>query len=259
MHATVDSVVKQRPAVHPAVGGARGQARSDIDADAAPHVFPAMGFEPADDTTTSASWLLRVLDEIDYGVMLVGGDAKLHFANVQALDACAPGQALQIENNRVVPRRCDERAAFAAALAAARAGRHSMLQVRPAAADAGSVSLACVPLDAAADAPDGRAVLLVFGRRQACEPLSVQFFARTHGLTGAEAAVLAALCQGQLPSAIASEGNIAISTVRTHIGSIRQKTGSNSIGELVRRVSTLPPMVGVLKRSQAMAGMRSAR
>jgi hypothetical protein len=40
---------------------------------------------------------------------------------------------------------------------------------------------------------------------------------------------------------------VAISTVRSHICSIRQKTQTGSIRELVNRVTVLPPITSVLK------------
>jgi hypothetical protein len=45
-----------------------------------------------------------------------------------------------------------------------------------------------------------------------------------------------------------------VSTVRTQIGSIRAKTGANSIRELVRQVAVLPPLVGALRHSAAAFG-----
>lgn len=35
---------------------------------------------------------------------------------------------------------------------------------------------------------------------------------------------------------------VALSTVRTHIGTIRAKTGASSVKELLHRVAQLPPM-----------------
>jgi hypothetical protein len=40
---------------------------------------------------------------------------------------------------------------------------------------------------------------------------------------------------------------VALSTVRTQIGSIRTKTGAGSIRDLVRQVALLPPLVGALR------------
>ena len=40
-----------------------------------------------------------------------------------------------------------------------------------------------------------------------------------------------------------------MSTVRTHIKNVRQKTGSSSIRELVHRVSRMPQIVSALRLS----------
>jgi DNA-binding CsgD family transcriptional regulator len=106
------------------------------------------------------------------------------------------------------------------------------------------LSLAIVPVGETLEAgrTEGSA-LLVFGRRQVCEPLSVQFFAREHRLTTAETAVLHGLAEGLRPAEIAKDAGVPMSTVRTQITSIRLKTGARSIGELVRLVTVLPPIV----------------
>ena len=94
-----------------------------------------------------------------------------------------------------------------------------------------------VPLESADDGP--RAVLIVLGKREMCESLSVQGFARFHHLTGAEVRVLKELCNGVPPAQIAALLGVAISTVRSQIGSMRAKTGAESIRALVRQVAVL--------------------
>jgi DNA-binding CsgD family transcriptional regulator len=59
--------------------------------------------------------------------------------------------------------------------------------------------------------------------------------------------VLEHLCGGVRPTEIAQRQGVAVSTVRTQIGSIRAKTGATSIRELVRQVAVLPPLVGALR------------
>jgi DNA-binding NarL/FixJ family response regulator len=59
--------------------------------------------------------------------------------------------------------------------------------------------------------------------------------------------VLEMLCDGALPSEIAKHVGVAVCTVRSQIGSIRTKTGTGSIGDLVRQVSLLPPMLSALR------------
>jgi DNA-binding CsgD family transcriptional regulator len=85
------------------------------------------------------------------------------------------------------------------------------------------------------------------GKRQVCGELSVQWFARSQGLTQAETRVLEALSEGMQPSDIAERHGVGISTIRSQIGSIRAKTHSDSIGALVRQVAVLPPLVGALR------------
>ena len=89
--------------------------------------------------------------------------------------------------------------------------------------------------------------LLMLGKRQVCESLSVQGFARSHGLTPAETRVLVPLCQGVPPGEVAEMLGVGIATVRSQIGSIRQKTGAESIRALVGQVAMLPPLMGVLR------------
>ena len=88
---------------------------------------------------------------------------------------------------------------------------------------------------------------MLLGRSQLCEELSVQCFGRSQGLTGAETRVLVRLGQGTAPAEIARAQGVKLSTVRSQIGAIRDKTGMPSITALVRLVAALPPMVGVLR------------
>jgi DNA-binding CsgD family transcriptional regulator len=55
------------------------------------------------------------------------------------------------------------------------------------------------------------------------------------------------------PTEIAQRQSVAVSTVRTQIGSIRAKTGAGSIRELVRQVAVLPPLVGALRHVAALS------
>lgn len=87
----------------------------------------------------------------------------------------------------------------------------------------------------------------MFSKRQVCEALSVEAFARGHGLTGAETQVLKALSDGTTPHEAAQMLGVRLSTVRTQIGSIRAKTGAPSIRALVQQVACLPPLVTALR------------
>ena len=84
--------------------------------------------------------------------------------------------------------------------------------------------------------------LLVFAKQQLCDTTTVTLFARESGLTSAEGQVLAQVCRGLRPSEIADHHGVQISTVRTQLRNIRLKTCCDTIGQVIQKVSVLPPM-----------------
>lgn len=201
---------------------------------------PAPVFQP----TTMREWLAASLDEIDYGVLVVSRDARVMHVNHAARAELDAEHPLALRGDELRARRPADAALLRDALhSALRRGLRKLLTFDDGAA---RISVSVVPLHA--QGADRRsAALLLLGKRSVCEDLSVQCYARDHRLTPAEARVLAALCRGGRPHAIAAEFGVAISTVRTQIGSIRAKTGADSIRALVRTVATLPPLMGVLR------------
>ena len=109
------------------------------------------------------------------------------------------------------------------------------------------ISLSVVPLVPGGAGPQW--ALLLIGKPQVCQDLSVEAFARSYKLTPVETRVLKSLCRGARPAEIARSQNVALSTVRTHVGSIRSKTSVPSIGALLRTVSMLPPIIGALRHT----------
>ena len=59
--------------------------------------------------------------------------------------------------------------------------------------------------------------------------------------------MLQALCDGLRPKDAARQFGVAVSTIRTQISSIRTKTQTASIRDLVFRVTTLPPITLAMK------------
>jgi DNA-binding CsgD family transcriptional regulator len=197
-----------------------------------------------------AHWLRRMLDEIDYGMLMVTSDAQVAYLNHAARLEMDGAHPLQMLGRTLRAHRPQDVAPLYDALAAAQRGLRRLMTLGE---GEQRVSVSVVPLPQA-DLDDGRPdqrqplVLLVLGKRQVCEQLSVQGFARSVALTPAETRVLEMLCAGVRPGDIAQRQGVAISTVRTQIGSIRAKTGAASIRELVRQVAVLPPLVGALRQ-----------
>ena len=107
--------------------------------------------------------------------------------------------------------------------------------------------MAFIPLAAVHGSDTVDTVLVMCSRRPGCEMLTMQMFARARRLTRAEQNVLARLCAGHGAEEIACLEGIRMSTVRTHIKNVRQKTGSSSIREVVHRVSRMPQIVSALR------------
>ncbi len=191
-----------------------------------------------------SSLVTQAIDELDYGMAIVNRQGRLLLANHCARQMFErPDGVCLLQLERPVARHPAREDALARAIqAAAQQGRRGLVAVGDAQRPQ---TVAVVPLG---DQPV-QGVLLVFGKAQMCEALSVDHYARVHGLTHAEGMVLAALCDGDTPAEVAERFGVALSTVRTQISAIRQKTRSGSIRELVRRVAVLPPIVPALGRA----------
>jgi DNA-binding CsgD family transcriptional regulator len=198
---------------------------------------------PAKTAGAASNWFALMLDEIDYGMLLLADHTTVLHANHVARSELDAEHPLQLLGAELRLRRPQDVMPLREALVGARQrGLRRLLSVGE---GAHRVTLAVVPLPAT-EREDPLA-LLVFGKRRMCEALSAHWFARDNGLTPAEARVLSGLCEGRRPNEIASSQCVAISTVRTQIGSIRSKTGAESIRELVRQVAVLPPLVSALR------------
>lgn len=193
-------------------------------------------------------WMMRMLDEIDYGMLLVTPDAQVSYLNHAARLELDGQHPLQLLGSTLRAHRALDVAPLYDALAAAQRGLRRLVTLGE---GAQRVCVSVVPLPTAGGQVDTRVTLLVLGKRQVCEQLSVQGYARSVGLTPAETRVLEQLCAGARPGQVAASAGVAVSTIRTQIGSIRSKTGAGSIRELVRQVAVLPPLVGALRGNGA--------
>jgi DNA-binding CsgD family transcriptional regulator len=188
-----------------------------------------------------AGLLRLMLDEVDYGMVLLDAQVEVLHANHAARAECEATHPLQLLGRRLQARQPAHEALLQEALADARRGRRALLSL----GDAGRpVNVAVVPVGG-----DGelRATLLMMGKRHICGQLAVDGFARCHALTPAETRVLAGLCEGLHPREVARRHGVSLATVRSQIRSLRAKTGAGSIRDLVRQVSVLPPMLNCLR------------
>lgn len=216
----------------------------DLLDDPAPRVRRPV--DPLPPPSAACPALVKMLDAVDYGVMMVDPACRLMFANLAARIELGGDGPLQLAGRQLGARsRRDAEALEAAVRDAARKGLQRMLIAGDAAS--GQLALAVTPLETAAG--DAGAAMVALGRRTLCHTLSAQAAARLHGLTAAELRVLQQLCAGRRPIAIARNQGVEISTVRTQIGSIREKLGARDIVGVFAHMASLPPLPGLFGRA----------
>ena len=190
-------------------------------------------------------WLAAALDELDYGIVLLFDGMNVVHINDAARVELDDAHPLQLLGSELRPKLARDVAPLHEAVTSA--SMRGLRRLLTLGKDSQRASVSVIPLEAADAGP--RAVLVVLGKRAVCESLSVQGFAKGYGLTGAETRVLVGLCNGMPPAQIAVQLGVAVSTVRSQIGSLRLKTGAESIRALVRQVAVLPPVKSVLRSS----------
>ncbi len=207
-------------------------------------------------------WLKAALAEIDYGVLLLDEEGCVVHANPVAHAEMRSDHALQLAGDRLRTRDPRDAALLQVAIdGAARRGLRKLISLRIGVGEL--VTLSVVPLTGGAEIGPGRsvelhprhAVLVMLGKRLIGNGLAIESFARMHGLSSGETRVLLALNNGLQPTELARQHGVAIATIRTQIGSIRAKTGASSIRNLLRQLTTLPPLQGILHRDAGVASI----
>lgn len=194
----------------------------------------------------SSQWMGLVLEELDHGIVLLNGAGRVLHANLTARAALDDGShPLELVGPHLRARLLTDAVPLAEALEGAEtSGRRCLLRLGDDHAECGRANVVVVPLNR--DVSQA-AVLLILERRQLCGDLAAQWFALRYQLTPAETEVLKALSNGVKPTDVARRQGVAISTVRSQIQSIRAKSGADSIGELMRQLALLPPLVSSLR------------
>ena len=82
--------------------------------------------------------------------------------------------------------------------------------------------------------------MLLLDREALCGGIELQLFASSHNLTPAESRVLERLADGLRPAQIARVHGVSTSTVLSQIASLRSKTDSPSVPNLLALLARLP-------------------
>lgn len=197
--------------------------------------------------SVEADFLWRVLDEVDYGLILVDARMRIRHANHLARHEIARGRHLRVADGEIGTTSTPMTQRLRSAVAAGFQGSRRLLVLGT---DEDNLPLAVIPMHHRLE-PNAEVVLLALSRQPGRENLALTFFAQALNITPAEEAVLRALCDGMEVYEIAAAHHVAVSTVRAQIRSLRSKTNCTSIRQLLHRVATLPPVVPALRVSSA--------
>ena len=201
-----------------------------------------MGFAPQG---LEQALLMRVMDEIDYGVLVIDAQGRLRHANHLARHELASLRLVMSQGGMLLGVNTALSEQIQQALELSLRGQRRLLLLKNE-AKTQHLSMAFVPLTHPLES-DAPTVLVLLQRQNACENVSVRMFARAQNLSPCEEAVMMALCRGLSIPEIAQENGVAQSTVRSQIKALREKTGSASIQHLLQRINSLPPMVSALR------------
>jgi DNA-binding CsgD family transcriptional regulator len=182
-----------------------------------------------------------VLDELE-PLLVIRRDLHVEMANRAGILNVQRSSILALEGGSVAVRAGDAAIALRQAIqAAAELGHQALVVMRG--RDGEELPVAVIPL-----AGSTSLVLLLLGRASLCPDLTLASYARALGLTWAEESVLKQLCDGASPEAIASLRGVKVSTIRTQIGSLRTKTATSDLRDLLRKLAKLPSLPARLYR-----------
>jgi len=187
--------------------------------------------------------LLRVIDEIDYGILVVNAQGEILQVNHLARHELLAGHLMASVNNRLTGRSIGLCEQIEQALEHACRGQRKLVFLD---GGLGDMPVVFIPLLHPFET-DSPTVLVLLTRQSACDNLAVRMYARAQRLSPSEESVMIGLCRGLEVSDIARENGVAQSTVRSQVKSLREKTGCSSIRRLIHRIHSLPPVVPALR------------
>lgn len=206
-------------------------------------VWGSVSYNVQETSSLSEAHLLRVFDEIDYGMLLLDAQGRILHANHLARHELAQRRVLRACSGNLMGSTPEHSERIQQALDAALRGQRRLVLMREGDHD---LSMAFTPLSHPLE-DDKPTVLVVLSRQNVCDNLAVRMFARALALSPTEEVVLLALCRGLDIHEIAAENGVAVSTVRSQIKTLREKAGAPSIRRLLQRINTLPPVVPALR------------
>ncbi|MCO5399533.1 helix-turn-helix transcriptional regulator [Ralstonia soli] len=178
----------------------------------------------------------ELMEQLGLAVFALGRDQRVLFANAQAEALLRASTCLRLEHGRLCATFAADNDGLQAALArVAKTRKGESVTVRPRLGAPHEIFLGISQLPAhAAHAAFGDAAMLITARRRGdAAPVTAMQLRQAFGLSAAEAAVGEALIAGKTPDEYAASAGVAMSTVRSQLRAIYEKTCTRSQTEAV--------------------------
>lgn len=203
-----------------------------------PHIFRMMDLRARLDLTRAKGDLLqRALDQAPAGVLAVDRNMRVMVSNRQAAAILAAADGLRVINGRIMTadQRLQERLAHAVRSAANWAnGRGDAILINR----VGALPAYRVLVSPINTHPS--AALLVVEDPADRDPSLAASLANLFGLTASEAELAVLLADGHTPEEAAEARDVRLSTVRTQIKSLLDKTEARRLTDLIRILARAP-------------------
>ncbi|QXP85653.1 hypothetical protein [Methylococcus sp. Mc7] len=185
---------------------------------------------------------LRALDTLDFPALIADGTGMVRFANAAAEALLRTPAGLSVRSGRLVHALPRGNALLGALLRDAAAGKGGGMRL-PRGGERPDLHLSLVPLSARSRlaAPWQMPLVLVLVSDPAAERVPPERLLRLlFGLSPAEARLAGALVRGLSPGEYAADSGVSLSTVRTQVRRLFEKTHTRRLAELVKLLASLP-------------------
>jgi DNA-binding CsgD family transcriptional regulator len=248
-----------------AIGAATYQSRDLISAYErqvfsllAPHVRRSLMISGMlDDGKLQLQLYRSILDRIGAGVIIVGANARLLYANELADAMLSKGTSLTVRHTKVKTARDLHQKSFDEALSRAATENDDDLGYFgngiPLTGTDGSIAVCYVlPLgksDRRRELGSGLAAIFVTMHGESIPP-ALEVLSALSGMTSSESRVALMVADGYSTAEIASALDISINTLRKHLMNVYEKSGVNSQQSLIRFIGGLSLPVTATKRAR---------
>ena len=190
--------------------------------------------------------LLKALDAVPHGVLVLDADRRLQYGNRSARDTLTRQRGLELRNEilALTDKAQDQRFRELVDLALQRARdgedkASGVMLVRSSSASA-NLELMVAPVPAPEEGEQPALVLIYVFDSGAQRQISFDVLTSLYGLTHTEAKLVQFMTNGMTLDDAADELQISVNTARTHLKHIFHKTGINRQTELIHRIESGP-------------------